>query len=94
MFLTKLRGCAAMTIKVSDIAPIEVQLAEIAEQLAQASADAYDAPPDLLLDAEYLDAAKSMLSVLQRFILLAEERRAKLSLIGDERDCVESFIEP
>jgi hypothetical protein len=83
-------------MKVSDIAPIEAQLAEIVERLSPASADAHDVPParDLLLDAEYLDAAKSMLSVLQRFILLAEARRANLPLIGDERDCVEGFIEP
>ena len=79
-----------MTMKVSDIAPLEAQLAE------ETSAGAHDAPSaqDLLLDAEYLDAAKSMLSVLRRFILLADARRAKLSLIGDERDCVDRFIEP
>jgi hypothetical protein len=55
-----------MTMRVSDIAPVEGQLAEISEQLFQMLAGPHHAIPeqDLLLDADYLGAAKSMLAAL------------------------------
>jgi hypothetical protein len=56
----------AMTMRVSDIAPVEAQLAEISERLFQMSAGPHQVTPgqDLLLDPDYLDAAKSMLAAL------------------------------
>jgi hypothetical protein len=55
-----------MTIKVSDIAPNEAQLAEISERLSEVSAGPPDvaAAQDLTFDPDYLDAAKSMLAAL------------------------------
>jgi hypothetical protein len=55
-----------MTMRVCDIAPIEAQLEEISERLLQITAGPHQATPgqDLLLDPDYLDAAKSMLAAL------------------------------
>lgn len=55
-----------MTMRVSDIAPNEAQLAEISERLSAASAGPHQVPPrqDLTLDPDYLGAAKAMLAAL------------------------------
>jgi hypothetical protein len=144
VYIGKHGDLSAMTMRVCDIAPIEAQLEEISERLLQISAGPHQATPgqDLLLDPDYLDAAKSMLAALSSdrqtaFVdaepLTEEEinlfgfrsglhtrgqkytarvysangtstewRRAvassptspSLSLIGNDSDCVECFVEP